>query len=107
MNINKAIYQGNQVVERGVIMHVTADEVIAALNHPARFWCANGYNVAIVAVVGFAGDWTAYIGSTPSEGWREHQTVAFVKLYGCKLSKTEAEAMFRHYETLLELDYRE
>ena len=61
--------------------------------------CGNGdfggFALTIVLVVnetpdGEIRDWTAYWGATPSEGWTEKETVAWVAENGNKLSTRDA-----------------
>ena len=66
-----------------------------------RYWNANSYQVAIVAVENhwdgiedsINGDWAAYIGGTHDKQ-HEEETVEFVARYGCKLSEQEARFFF-------------
>ena len=66
----------------------------------ARYYCANGFSLAIVASITKGVDWAAYIGADQSR--REEETLHFVKDYGCKLSEEDA----RHYFQNIELPYR-
>lgn len=79
-----------------------------------RYWNANGFAVAVVAVVTMAEpkggegpdepfDWGSYIGATEGSAMRERETVAWVADWGCKLSKNIACAFFPQFA---EIPYR-
>ena len=57
-----------------------------------RYFCANGYSLAIVASVTKGIDWAAYIGADQSES--EEETLHFVRGYGCKLLEEDARYFF-------------
>ena len=65
-----------------------------------RYFCANGFSLAIVASITKNIDWAAYIGADQSR--REEDTLDFVKAYGCKLSEEDA----RYFFPDIELPYR-
>lgn len=65
-----------------------------------RYWNANGYATAIVAVVTLGVDWAAYIGGGPTR--RESDCVVEVARHGSKLSEEDA----RHFFPQVELPYR-
>jgi len=58
-----------------------------------RYYNANGFAVAIVAVINEGCDWAAYIGATDGDVPME-QTVEFVARHGCKVEQALAEAVF-------------
>lgn len=65
-----------------------------------RYWNANGYATAIVAVKGDVDDWAAYIGGC--DPWSEEEAYDFVARFGCKLREDEARFFFPN----IELAYR-
>lgn len=94
-----------------------------------RYWNANGFAVAIVAVINPEVDWAAYIGASPDFGpvkvegcagafdqecpwghWSEEDTCRWVARHGCKLSKETASFFFRECtvgdKKLEEMEYR-
>lgn len=93
------------------------------------YWNANGFAVAIVAVVTPGVDWAAYIGATPDFGpvrvegpagvfdqecpwgyWSEEDTCRWVARHGCKLRDVLAKFIFTGYTyegfPLAEMAYR-
>ena len=58
-----------------------------------RYFNANGFSLAIVASITKGIDWSAYIGSCPSQVFEE-ETLIFVKDRGCKLSEKDARYFF-------------
>lgn len=58
-----------------------------------RYWNANGIGVAVAAVAGEDDDWAAYISAQP-DPISEIDATEFASRHGCKLTKTEASAMF-------------
>jgi len=93
-------------------MIVTLDNGHLAIE--GGYWNANGFAVAIVAVVNEGGvDWAAYIGATPDFGparvegsvgvfdqesrwghWSKEDTIRWVARHGCKLPKETALHFF-------------
>lgn len=74
-------------------MIVTLDNGHLAIE--GGYWNANGFAVAIVALVNPGIDWSAYIGGTPgSEGWTEEDTIRWVARHGCKLLRETALHFF-------------
>lgn len=67
----------------------------------ARYYNANHFAVAIVAVITEGIDWAAYIGGDDGTQ-RERETIAYVRDNGCKISEEDA----RHYFPDIELPYR-
>ena len=65
-----------------------------------RYFCANGFSLAIVASITKSIDWAAYIGADHSRD--KDATLLFVKDSGCKLSEEDA----RHFFPDIELPYR-
>ena len=65
-----------------------------------RYFCANGFSLAIVAGITKSIDWAAYIGADQSN--TEEETLFFVLIRGCKLSEEDA----RHFFPDIELPYR-
>ena len=74
----------------------------------SRYWNANGFAVAIVAVVTLRPttnnhteplpiDWACYIGATEGGFTLEADTVIFAYRNGCKLSRDEALAFFPQF----------
>jgi len=61
-----------------------------------RYYNANGFAVAIVAVITEGIDWCAYIGATDSSK-SEEETVEFVSKFGCKLAEEDARRYFTVY----------
>lgn len=53
------------------------------------------WGVAIAAVAGVNGDWTAYISALPDAA-SEELTTEYARLHGCKLKEAEANVMFPH-----------
>lgn len=68
----------------------------------ARYYNANGFAVAIVAVVTEGIDWTAYIGASHNLMTSE-ETAEWVAKNGCKLAKKDAV----HFFPDIDLPYRE
>ena len=68
--------------------------------YEGRYWNSNGFAVAVVATIGVEGAWAAYIGGAPPES--EEKGLAFVAMFGAKLSEEDA----RHFFPDLELPYR-
>jgi len=66
-----------------------------------RYYNANYYATAIVAVITEGVDWAAYIGGAPAD-LPERETVEFVAARGCKLSKNDA----KHFFPEITLPYR-
>lgn len=66
-----------------------------------RYYNANYYACAIVAVVTKGIDWAAYIGGASAEA-SEEDVVFFVATRGCKLSEKDA----RHFFPDIKLLYR-
>ena len=64
------------------------------------YWNAGGYAAAIVACVGHAGDWAAYIGGCPPDS--EEDGLRHVAASGAKLTEEDA----RHFFPGVELRYR-
>ncbi len=62
-----------------------------------KFWAANGFTCAIVAVKGGIDDWAAYISG--NHDLPEHDTVMFAARYGGKLSRDQATAFFPRMAT--------
>lgn len=67
----------------------------------ARYYNANYYATAIVAVITEGIDWAAYIGGA-DKSITEKEAVKFVADRGCKLSENDA----RHYFPDIKLPYR-
>lgn len=66
-----------------------------------RYYNSCGYACAVVASLGYADDWAAYIGGCPGEN--EEGILTYVAAYGTKLSEKDA----RHYfPELAEMAYR-
>ncbi len=65
-----------------------------------RYFCANGFSLAIVASITKDIDWAAYIGANQST--READTLHFVLACGCKLSEEDA----RYFFPDIDLPYR-
>lgn len=63
-----------------------------SLKLEGRYFCANGFSLAIVASITKGIDWAAYIGSDQSRN--EEDTLKFVAQRGCKLSKADAQYFF-------------
>ena len=61
--------------------------------HTGRYWNANDYAVAIVAVITEEIDWAAYIGGADSRV-PVSEAIAFVADYGSKLARQDAEYFF-------------
>lgn len=78
------------------------EEILTAMPNIThwRYWNANGFGTAIVAVLGGANDWAAYIGAQPDPS-SEQETVEWVSRHGCKLGESEARAFFHMDETLV------
>lgn len=70
-----------------------------------RYWNANGFATAVVAVRGGV-DWAAYIGATPGDGFSQQETFRAIALFGSKLSRQQALAFFPDLEGAAELAYR-
>ena len=68
-----------------------------------RYYNANGFAVAIVAVVTEGIDWAAYIGGTHDDRSAD-ETVIWITRYGCKLSEGDARHYFNSEE--FSLPYR-
>jgi len=68
----------------------------------ARYYNANGFAVAIVALITLNIDWAAYIGGTDLTE-RQEDAIDWVSRKGCKLSGKDA----RYYFPDIELPYRE
>lgn len=66
-----------------------------------RYYNANYYAVAIVASITEGIDWAAYIGGAEYM-LPEKDAVEYVRDYGCKLSKSDAQ----HYFPDIKLPYR-
>ena len=63
----------------------------------ARYLNAQGWAVAIVALVTHAIDWAVYIGATFGP-LSEEETVAYVVKYGCKLSEQDGRYFFPEFK---------
>ena len=68
----------------------------------ARYYNANGFAVAIVAVINEGIDWAAYIGGT-NETKHQEDAVKIVSEKGCKLYSKDA----KYYFPNIKLPYRE
>ena len=66
-----------------------------------RYYNANGYATAIVAVITEDIDWAVYIGGADVE-LSEEDVLKAVALFGCKLPEHDA----RHYFPDIKLPYR-
>jgi len=82
-----------ELLERGVVSKQEIREV--------RYYNANGYAVAIVAVFTHPIDWAVYIGGTRDD-LREMETVEWVSKWGCKLAERDASYYFPN----IKLTYR-
>lgn len=67
--------------------------------YEARYWNCQGKNICIVASLTKSYslehpviDWAAYIGSDSSA--TEREAIKYAKMYGCKLSETDAKYYF-------------
>ena len=64
---------------------------------PARYYNANGYAMAVVAVVNNNGldlfDWAAYMGGCSSD-LSEQEALNWVARFGCKLGQHDAAHFF-------------
>lgn len=58
-----------------------------------RYWNTGPVGVAVVAKVGGANDWAAYIGGLPNNA-TERQVVEQTIRFGCKLNVEEAVGLF-------------
>ena len=61
------------------------------------YWNQSGIGIVIVAIEGYADDWTAYIGSHPNKVHTEEEAVQFACRRGCKLSRQKAAAWFPQF----------
>ena len=68
----------------------------------ARYFCADGFSLAIVASVTKEVDWSAYIGGWCRQAATEEETLQFVMKQGCKLLEADA----RYYFPNIKLPYR-
>ena len=66
----------------------------------ARYFCTNGFGIAIVAAITKGVDWAAYIAADQS--MTEEGTLRSVLEYGCKLSEKDA----RYFFPEIKLPYR-
>jgi len=65
-----------------------------------RYFCANGFSLAIVASITKRIGWSAYIGADQSR--EKEDTLQFVLEQGCKLREEDA----RHFFPNIDLPYR-
>jgi len=63
-----------------------------------RYWNSNGYGCAIVASIGRANDWSAYIGGCDPES--EDEGLKFVAAMGAKLDEADARHFFPELDRL-------
>lgn len=68
-------------------------------NIEGRYFNANGFAVAIVAVITHEVDWATYIGGTFGDK-SESETIQWVIKYGCKLPDRDAYYFFPEFKHL-------
>lgn len=82
-------------IEECFVIHDRPHHLIAE----GRYWCSNGFNLAIVATVtdfgNGQGDWAAYIGASSDEVYRtEEGALIQAARYGAKLDEGDARYFF-------------
>ncbi len=68
--------------------------------YEGRYWNSNGYGCAVVASIGYGGDWSAYIGGCDPKS--EEVGLKFIAEHGSKLTEKDTRYFFPN----LDLPYR-